>query len=215
MNKVIDLRSDTVTLPTDSMYKAMADAVLGDDVLGDDPTVKKMELNAAKLIGKEAALFVPSGTMGNLISIMVHCPRGTEIILGNKAHTFVYEAGGISAFGGIHSHQIDNLPDGTMKIDDIRTILKKMLKRDDVSHSYLFRVIDKLIPNLSHKNIELRRKSVKALGWFGDKSLLPVYKVFLTSNNSIIRISCLKIFVKIAAIEKYNSIHNCISEVVD
>ena len=119
MNKVIDLRSDTVTLPTDSMYKAMADAVLGDDVLGDDPTVKTMELNAAKLIGKEAALFVPSGTMGNLISIMVHCPRGTEIILGNKAHTFVYEAGGISAFGGIHSHQIDNLPDGTMKTDDI------------------------------------------------------------------------------------------------
>lgn len=97
----------------------MSTAELGDDVLGDDPTVQKLESRAAELTGKESALFVPSGTMGNLISILVHCPRGSEIILGNKAHTFVYEAGGISALGGIHSHQLGNLPDGTMRIDDI------------------------------------------------------------------------------------------------
>lgn len=119
MPQIIDLRSDTVTLPTASMYKAMTSADLGDDVLGDDPTVQKLEENAATLTGKDAALFVPSGTMGNLVSILVHCPRGSEIILGNKSHTFVYEAGGISAFGGVHSHQLNNQSDGTIKIDDI------------------------------------------------------------------------------------------------
>ena len=94
---MIDLRSDTVTHPTDAMYEAMRSAPLGDDVLGDDPTVIEFEQMAAERMGKEAALLVPSGSMANLISVLVHCGRGEEVILGDKAHTFCYEAGGISA----------------------------------------------------------------------------------------------------------------------
>ena len=103
MGKIIDLRSDTVTMPTDEMREAIANAKLGDDVFCEDPTVNQLEALAAKIMGKEAALLVPSGTMGNLVSILSHCPRGTEILLGDKSHTFYYEDGGISAFGGIHS----------------------------------------------------------------------------------------------------------------
>ena len=100
MDRMIDLRSDTVTKPTDEMYQAIANAKLGDDVFREDPTVNKLEEKAAQIMGKEAGLLVPSGTMGNLVSILTSCPRGTEILLGNKSHTFYYEAGGISAFGG-------------------------------------------------------------------------------------------------------------------
>ena len=124
MDRIIDLRSDTVTLPSDEMRKAILSANLGDDVFGEDPTVNKLEEIAANLLGKDAGLLVPSGTMGNLISILVHCPRGTEIILGDKAHTFVFEAGGISAFGGIHSRQLKNQPDGIIKISDIQSAIR-------------------------------------------------------------------------------------------
>ena len=112
--KVIDLRSDTVTLPTDAMRQAIFDAELGDDVFEDDPTVNRLEGEAADVMGKEAALLVPSGTMANLVSILTQCQRGDEIILGDKAHTFLYEAGGISAYGGIHPHTLENRPDGTI-----------------------------------------------------------------------------------------------------
>ena len=124
MDRIIDLRSDTVTLPSDEMRKAIISANLGDDVFGEDPTVNKLEGIAANMLGKDAGLLVPSGTMGNLVSILVHCPRGTEIILGDKAHTFVFEAGGISAFGGIHSRQLKNQPDGIIKISDIQSAIR-------------------------------------------------------------------------------------------
>jgi threonine aldolase len=120
----IDLRSDTVTLPTPLMREAMAKAVVGDDVYGEDPTVNKLQEMGASLMGKEAGLFVPSGTMGNLVALLAHCGRGDEVILGNKAHTFLYEAGGISALGGIHSCQIPNQPDGTLILDDIRHAIR-------------------------------------------------------------------------------------------
>jgi len=122
---IIDLRSDTVTLPTKEMMDAIQNAKLGDDVLEDDFVVKKLEDETAKLTGKDAALFVPSGTMGNIISIMVHCPRGSEVILGDKSHTFKYEAGGISALGGIHSAQLSNNSDGTIDIDKIKTSIRE------------------------------------------------------------------------------------------
>jgi threonine aldolase len=93
MSSVIDLRSDTITQPTDAMRKAMADAIVGDDVLRDDPTVKKLEALAAEVMGKEAALYVASGTMGNLVCQMVHCQRGDEMILGSESHIFFYEQG--------------------------------------------------------------------------------------------------------------------------
>ncbi|PWB54103.1 MAG: low-specificity L-threonine aldolase [Anaerolineales bacterium] len=120
----IDLRSDTVTHPTEAMRKAMAEAEVGDDVFGEDPTVNKLQAMAAERMGKEAGLFVPSGTMGNLIGILAHCGRGDEAILGNKAHTFLYEAGGISALGGVHSCQLPNQVDGTLLLKDIQAAIR-------------------------------------------------------------------------------------------
>jgi len=122
--KAIDLRSDTVTLPSDKIRKAIFNAQLGDDVFQEDDSVNLLEKTAAKLSGKDRALLVPSGTMGNLVSFLVHCPRGTEAILGNKSHTFTYEVGGISAFGGIHSHQLHNEEDGTIDIKSIKNAIR-------------------------------------------------------------------------------------------
>ena len=124
MDRIIDLRSDTVTMPTDEMRQAIANAKLGDDVFREDPTVNELEEKTALIMGKEASLLVPSGTMGNLVSILTHCQRGTEILLGDKSHTFYYEAGGISAFGGIHSRQLKNQSDGTIKISDIQSAIR-------------------------------------------------------------------------------------------
>ena len=120
----IDLRSDTVTHPTESMRQAMASAEVGDDVFGEDPTVNELQAMAAEKMGKEAGLFVPSGTMGNLVAILAHCGRGDEVILGNKAHTFLYEAGGISALGGVHSCQLPNQQDGTLLTEDIQAAIR-------------------------------------------------------------------------------------------
>jgi threonine aldolase len=132
----IDLRSDTVTQPTPAMRQAMAQAPVGDDVYGEDPSINRLQEMAAAMLGKEAALFVPSGTMGNLAAILAHCTRGDEVILGNKAHTFLYEAGGISALGGVHSCQLANQPDGTLAIEDIRNAI-----RHDDDHQPITRLI--------------------------------------------------------------------------
>ena len=122
---VIDLRSDTVTHPTPSMRKAMADAEVGDDVYGEDPSINRLEALAAERLGKAAGLLVPSGTMGNLIAVLAHCQRGDEAIMGNKGHTFLYEAGGIAALGGVHTYTLPNQPDGTIKLDDIRAAIRE------------------------------------------------------------------------------------------
>lgn len=115
----VDLRSDTVTWPTPAMRQAMMEAPLGDDVLEEDPTINRLQEMAAERMGKEAGLFVPSGTMGNLAAILAHCQRGDEVILGKSAHTYLFEAGGLSALGGVHSCQLPNLPDGTLALDQI------------------------------------------------------------------------------------------------
>ena len=122
--RTVDLRSDTTTLPTDEMRQAIAESELGDDVFQGDPTVNKLQDLAAQRMGKEAALLVPSGTMANLASILTHCGRGAEVILGNRAHTYKYEKGGISAYGSIHSTQIPNQGDGTMQLEDIRDAIR-------------------------------------------------------------------------------------------
>ncbi len=122
--KIIDLRSDTVTQPTPEMREAMAKAEVGDDVYGEDPTVNQLQEMAAEKLGKEAGLFLPSGTMGNLISVLSHCGRGDEVILGNQAHIFRYEAGGISALGGVHSHQLQNQDDGSLLLGDIESAIR-------------------------------------------------------------------------------------------
>lgn len=126
--KKIDLRSDTVTLPTPQMREAMANAEVGDDVFGEDPTVNRLEEIAAERMNKQAALFVASGTMGNLVSLLTHCGRGDEVIVGDKAHTFVNEVGGMAALGGIHPRALPNQPDGTLALDDI----KNAIRGDDV-----------------------------------------------------------------------------------
>lgn len=115
--RLIDLRSDTVTEPTDAMRQAMANAPVGDDVYGEDPTVIQLEHEAAELFGKEAGLFVTSGTQGNLVALMTHCGRGDEILVGDKAHIFMYEQGGMSALGGIVPHIIPVQADGTLPLD--------------------------------------------------------------------------------------------------
>ena len=122
--KIIDLRSDTVTMPTPAMREAMYRAPLGDDVYGEDPTVNRLEQIAAARLGKEAALFVVSGTMGNLVSLLTQCGRGDEIILGDRSHTFLFEQGGMSALGGIVPHTIPNQPDGTMRLEDIEGAIR-------------------------------------------------------------------------------------------
>ena len=122
--KIIDLRSDTVTLPTKEMYEAIASARLGDDVFEDDPTTIKFEEIAARRIGTEAAMLVASGTMANLVSTLTHCGRGTEAILGDMSHIFLNEAGGMAALGGINPHTIPNQPDGTLKLEDIESAVR-------------------------------------------------------------------------------------------
>lgn len=132
----VDLRSDTVTLPTPEMRVAMAEAVVGDDVYGEDPTINRLQEMSAEKMGKEAGLFVPSGTMGNLAAILAHCGRGDEFILGDKSHTFLFEAGGAAALGGVHPHTLPNQPDGTMTLDDIREAI-----RSDDAHYPISRLI--------------------------------------------------------------------------
>jgi threonine aldolase len=117
--EIVDLRSDTVTQPTSNMRRAMAQADVGDDVYGEDPSINRLQEMSAAMLGKESALFLPSGTMGNLVAILAHCGRGDEVILGNKSHTFLFEAGGISALGGIHSCQLINQADGTIDVQNI------------------------------------------------------------------------------------------------
>jgi threonine aldolase len=116
---VIDLRSDTVTLPTPEMREAIARADLGDDVYGEDPTVNRLQEMAADLTGKQAALLVASGTMGNLIALMVHCSRGRKAILGSKAHSYIYEAGGGAAVGGIVMAPVANLETGALDLTEL------------------------------------------------------------------------------------------------
>lgn len=119
MDSIIDLRSDTVSHPTPAMREAMYRAEVGDDVLGEDPTVNRLEEMAAEMMGKQAGLFVASGTMGNLAAVLAHCQRGEEAIMGDKGHTYLFEAGGISALGGVFAASLPNLPDGTLDLDAV------------------------------------------------------------------------------------------------
>jgi threonine aldolase len=132
----IDLRSDTVTQPTPEMRDAMANAVVGDDVYGEDPTVNRLQDMAAERMGKEAGLFVASGTMGNLIGILAHCQRGDEVIVGKHNHVFLHEAGGISVLGGVHSCQLPNQADGSLRLEDVASAI-----RSDDPHEPITRLV--------------------------------------------------------------------------
>jgi threonine aldolase len=128
--KYIDLRSDTVTQPTPEMREAMAEAEVGDDVYRDDPTVNRLEELAAEMLGKEASIFVPSGTMGNLLALLVHCQRGDEVIVGNQSHIYLNEAGGMAAVGGIQACPLPNQENGTLRLEDILA----SIRTEDVHH---------------------------------------------------------------------------------
>jgi len=125
---VIDLRSDTVTRPTRAMLDEMVAAPVGDDVYGDDPTVNALQQYAAELSGKEAALFLPTGTQANLVALLSHCERGEEYIVGQGAHNYLYEAGGAAVLGSIQPQPIDAASDGTLPLDKVAA----KIKADDI-----------------------------------------------------------------------------------
>jgi threonine aldolase len=124
MTQLVDLRSDTVTRPSPGMRNAMHEAELGDDVFGDDPTVNRLQARAAEIFGFEDALLFPSGTQSNLAALMSHCQRGEEVILGMEAHSYRYEAGGLSVLGSIHPQAIANRPDGTLDLAEVEAAVK-------------------------------------------------------------------------------------------
>ncbi len=121
---IVDLRSDTVTRPTPAMREAMHHAELGDDVFGDDPSVNALQDLIAGMLGKEAALFMPSGTQSNLAGIMSHCGRGDEYIVGQGAHTYRYEAGGAAVLGSVQPQPLPHQPDGSLALADIEAAIK-------------------------------------------------------------------------------------------
>lgn len=125
--EIIDLRSDTVSRPTPSMKRAMAEAKLGDDVFGEDPTVNELEELAADRLGKEASIYVSSGTMSNLLGLLSHCGRGDEYIVGQTAHTYKYEGGGAAVLGSIQPQPLVFEPDGTLDLD----LVEETIKPDD------------------------------------------------------------------------------------
>ena len=121
---MIDLRSDTVTRPSPEMRRAMAAAEVGDDVFGDDPTVNRLQAACAERFGMEAGLFFPSGTQSNLAALMAHCARGEEVIVGQEAHTYRYEAGGMAVLGSIQPQPLQNRPDGSLDLAEVEGAIK-------------------------------------------------------------------------------------------
>jgi threonine aldolase len=121
---MIDLRSDTVTKPSAGMRAAMAQAEVGDDVFGDDPTVNRLQDVCAERFGMQAGLFFPSGTQSNLAALMAHCQRGEEVIVGQDAHTYHYEAGGMAVLGSIQPQPLNNRPDGTLDLAEVEAAIK-------------------------------------------------------------------------------------------
>lgn len=121
---LIDFRSDTVTLPSEGMRIAMANAKVGDDVYGEDANCNKLQRTLAKMLGKEAGLFLPSGTMSNLCAMGAHCSRGDEVILGSRSHIFIYEGGGASAHMGVAMHTVENEKDGSLALEKIRAAIR-------------------------------------------------------------------------------------------
>ncbi len=122
--RTIDLRSDTVSLPTPQMRRAMAEAELGDDVFGEDPTVNRLEQLAAQMLGKEAALFTASGTMSNLVALLTFCGRGDEVVLGNESHIFNNEVGGAAALAGVSLRTVPNTPDGKLPLEAVEACFR-------------------------------------------------------------------------------------------
>jgi threonine aldolase len=123
MPQLVDLRSDTVTRPSEGMRRAMLEAELGDDVFGDDPTVNRLQARAAEIFGMEAGLLLPSGTQSNLAALMSHCQRGDEVIIGQEAHSYRYEAGGMAVLGSIQPRTVANRADGSLDLAEVEAAI--------------------------------------------------------------------------------------------
>lgn len=166
----IDLRSDTVTWPTPEMREAMARAEVGDDVYGEDPTVNKLQELAAARMGKEAALFVPSGAMGNLAAILTHCQRGDEVILGDLSHPYLYEVASMAALGGVQPRTIPNQPDGTLRLGDIEAAIRQ----EDV-HYPISRLVSLENTHNRCNGVPLSLKYTRAVGELSHKNHLALH----------------------------------------
>ena len=164
MAAIVDLRSDTVTRPSAGMRRAMLEAELGDDVFGDDPTVNRLQARAAELFGFDSALFFPSGTQSNLAALMSHCQRGEEVILGQEAHSYRYEAGGAAVLGSIQPQAIANRPDGTLDLAEVEAAVKP-----DDPHFARTRLL--ALENTIGGRVLSRKYIVEALGLAGRKKL--------------------------------------------
>lgn len=169
---VVDLRSDTQSKPTKAMREAMANATDGDDVFQEDPTILALQDKMAALFGKEAALFVPSGTMSNLIGISCHCQaRGLEVIMGDRSHTFLREQGGLSQFSGLHVRTVPNLPDGTF---DLKTVEACVRPRNDPHDPWTGLLVVENTHNLCGGKV-LPADFLPNLRKIADKNGLPIH----------------------------------------
>lgn len=165
--KSIDLRSDTVTMPTDEMRRAMANALVGDDVYGDDPTVNKLEKIAAEKVGKEAALFVPSGTFGNQLSLLTHTRRGQEVIIGKENHIVVHEVGASAVIAGVQLRTL-NTTNGTMSPEDV----EKAIRKDDIHQPETGLIC---IENAHGCGAVIKIDNLKEIKKIAEKHSLPVH----------------------------------------
>lgn len=161
---MIDLRSDTVTLPTPAMRAAMAAAVVGDDVYGEDPSVRALEERLASELGFERGLFVPSGTQANLVAVLTHCQRGDEMLVGMEAHTYKYETGGAAVLGSVQPQAIPNAADGSLPLE----LLEKAIKPDD-QHFARTRLL--ALENTWHGRVLPQDYVIKATAWARSRGL--------------------------------------------
>lgn len=196
----IDLRSDTVTQPTAAMRKAMAEAELGDDVFEEDPTINKLQDLAAERLGKEAGLFVVSGAMGNLVSLLTHCRRGEQVVLGSHCHIYHYEQGGISALGGIHPRPVANQPDGKLDVQEI----EKSIDPQDV-HYPRTRLI--CLEN-TWNGIPLRNEYTTQVAAIARRHKLSMHLDGARLFNAAIALSC----SAKELVQEFNSVTFCLSK---
>ncbi|MGQ5631000.1 low-specificity L-threonine aldolase [Enterobacter cloacae] len=179
---MIDLRSDTVTRPSRAMLEEMMAAPVGDDVYGDDPTVNELQRYAAELSGKEAALFLPTGTQANLVALLSHCERGEEYIVGQGAHNYLYEAGGAAVLGSIQPQPIDAAPDGTLPLDKVAA----KIKADDIH----FARTKLLSLENTHNGKVLPREYLKAAWEFTRERRLGMHVDGARIFNAVVAYGC-------------------------
>lgn len=201
---MIELRSDTFTLPTQKMREASFSANLGDDVYGEDPTANQLESLVAALLGKEDACFMPSGTMANLASILVHCPRGTEVLVGDESDIYHYEAGGASVVGGIVYHPVPTNPNGTLSISDLHQAI-----RDETNTQFAIAALI-CLENTHNRcgGIPLSLEYLQEVSLFAKKSNLPIHMDGARIFNAAVALE-----VPVAHIAQFaDSIQFCLSK---